>query len=347
MTSNPIILEDLEYIYNSSLDWTIFNNSSVLITGANGFLPAYLIELFLYINTKNPEINLTVYGLVRNENKAKARFREYLKYKNFKLVVQDVCDEIKIKGNIDYIFHAASQASPKFYGLDPVGTLYPNIIGTINLLNFSKTKNVKSFLYFSSGEVYGDTKSINIEESDFGYLDPTNLRSCYAESKRMGENICVSFHHQFGVNVKIVRPFHTYGPGMALDDGRIFADFVDCIINKKDINLNSDGSAIRCFCYLSDATIGFIRVLLDGIAGQAYNIGNPDEETSILNLAKTLTNLYSDYKLNINLKNYNNTKGYISSKVQKISPNIDKAKKIGWYPKITLIQGFQRTIDSF
>ena len=347
MTSNTIIQEDLINIYNSKIDWTLFRNTSILITGANGFLPAYLVEFFMYLNNKVPGINLTIYGLVRNEKKAKSRFSQYLKCKNFKLVVQDVCDKIKIKENIDYIFHAASQASPKFYGLDPVGTLSPNIIGTINLLNFSKTKNVKSFLYFSSGEVYGDVKSNNIKESNFGYLDPTNIRSCYAESKRMGENICVSFHHQFGVNVKIARPFHTYGPGMALDDGRVFADFVNCIINKNDINLNSDGSSIRSFCYLSDATIGFIRILLDGIAGQAYNIGNPKEETSILNLAKTLTNLYSDFNLKINLKSYNNSTGYIGSKVKKISPNINKIKKLGWSPKITLKQGFKRTIDSF
>lgn len=347
MTSNKIIKEDLLNIYNSKIDWSLFRKTSILITGANGFLPAYLVEFFLYLNTKDPSINLNVFGLVRNEEKAKVRFREYLEYKNFKLIVQDVCDEINIKENIDYVFHAASQASPKYYGLDPVGTLSPNIIGTINLLNFSKNKNVKSFLYFSSGEVYGEVKSSDIKESNFGYLDPTNIRSCYAESKRMGENICVSFHHQFGVNVKIARPFHTYGPGMTLDDGRVFADFVNCIINKNDINLNSDGSSIRCFCYLSDATIGFIRVLLDGNAGQAYNIGNPKEETSILNLAKILTNLYSDFNLKINIKNYNNATGYIASKIQKITPNINKAKKLGWSPKITLIQGFKRTIDSF
>jgi UDP-glucuronate decarboxylase len=347
MTTNPIIKEDLNYIYNSNIDWSIFRNTSILITGANGFLPAYLVEFFLYLNNIIPELNIKVFGLVRNENKAKERFKDHLKNKNLELIIQDVCDEIKIKENIDYIFHAASQASPKFYGLDPVGTLYPNIIGTINLLNFSKSKNVKSFLYFSSGEVYGEVKSKSIDENNYGYLDPTNIRSCYAESKRMGENICISFNHQFGINVKIVRPFHTYGPGMALDDGRVFADFVNCIIKKNEINLNSDGSSIRCFCYLSDATIGFIKVLLDGIPGQAYNLGNPKEEISILNLANMLTNLYPEYNLKIKLKNQINSKGYLASKVQKISPNIGKIMKLGWSPEINLAKGFKRTIDSF
>jgi UDP-glucuronate decarboxylase len=115
---------------------------------------------------------------------------------------------------------------------------------------------------------------------------------------------------------------------------------------EKNINLNSDGSSIRCFCYLSDATVGFIKVLIDGIPGQAYNIGNPKEETSILNLAKTLTSLYSDYNLNVNLKNHNYETGYIVSKIKKASPNINKVKKLGWSPNVALIDGFRKTIES-
>jgi hypothetical protein len=103
MTFNPIIKEDLLYIYNSNIDWSIFRDTTILITGANGFLPAYLVEFFLFLNNTNPNINLKVFGLVRNEKKGKERFKDYLKYKNFKLIIQDVCDEIKINGNIDYI----------------------------------------------------------------------------------------------------------------------------------------------------------------------------------------------------------------------------------------------------
>lgn len=347
MTSNPIIKEDLENIYNSGIDWGVFKNSTILITGANGFLPAYLVEFFLFLNKSRPELNISVIGIARNEDKANARFKEYLMYTNFKLVIQDVCIQINISEKIDYIIHAASQASPKFYGIDPVGTLYPNVIGTINLLNFSKQKKIKSFLYFSSGEVYGKVESISINENDYGYLNPIDIRSCYGESKRMGENICISYLHQYDINVKIVRPFHTYGPGMSLEDGRVFADFVKCVINKKDIRLTSDGSALRAFCYLSDATIGFIKVLISGVPGEAYNIGNPKEEISIINLAYTLIDLYPEYKLRVIAESSKKNSGYIESKVQKILPDIKKVQKIGWEPKISLIEGFRRTIISF
>ena len=344
---NKIIEEDMEMISKSDIDWDIFKNSTILITGANGFLPAYLVETFLYLNDIKSYYNIKIICLVRNKKKAEARFDSYLKNKNFSLLIQDVCEEINIIENIDFIIHAASQASPKYYGSDPVGTLMPNILGTINLLELAKKKKVKSFLYFSSGEVYGQVNSRNIIENDFGYLDPTNIRSCYGESKRMGENICISYHHQYNINVKIVRPFHTYGPGMSLEDGRVYADFVKSIITKKDICLNSDGNAVRAFCYLSDATIGFIKVLLNGVPGEAYNIGNPTEESSIINLAYTLISLYPEYNLKVNKEYLNEKSGYIVSKVLNISPNISKVQKIGWSPKTTLIDGFKRTINSF
>jgi UDP-glucuronate decarboxylase len=347
MTINPIIKEDLENIYNSDIDWTLFRNATILITGANGFLPAYLVEFFLFLDVTAPDLNIRVIGLVRSEEKSRLRFKDYLHYTNFKLIFQDVCDQIKIDEKVDYIIHAASQASPKFYGKDPVGTIYPNVLGTINLLNFSRLNNVKSFLYFSSGEVYGKVDSNKIDENNYGYLDPTDIRSCYGESKRMGENLCVSYLYQYNINVKIVRPFHTYGPGMSLDDGRVFADFVKCIINKQDIILNSDGSAKRAFCYLSDATIGFIKVLLHGATGEAYNIGNPREETSIINLAHTLISLFPDYNLNVRLDLVEQNNGYVGTKIQNAIPNISKLQKIGWNPKISLIEGFKRTIKSF
>ena len=111
---------------------------------------------------------------------------------------------------------------------------------------------VESFLFLSSGEVYGAIDSVHIPtgEKEYGFIDPTDVRSCYGESKRMGETMCISYFHQFNIPSKIVRPFHTYGPGMQLDDGRVFADFVSDIVNGKDIVMKSDGSAIRAFCIL-------------------------------------------------------------------------------------------------
>lgn len=349
MTSNNIIQEDLNVIFRSDINWSRFDNCTILITGANGFLPAYLVESLLYLNTVSPRNNVKVIGLVRNRVNAEARFSDYQNNPNLKFVVQDVSEPIELAEKVDYIIHAASQASPKFYGIDPIGTLKANVVGTLNLLNFAAKNDVRSFLYFSSSEVYGEVAidQVPISENTYGYLDPIQVRSCYAESKRMGENICISYHHQYGIPVKIVRPFHTYGPKMKLDDGRVYADFVSDILQRKNIRMHSDGSAIRAFCYLSDATIGFLKVLLEGENANAYNIGNPYEEHSILELAEILVNIYPERGLSVvkHITNSDNT--YLKSPFKRNSPDISKASLLNWTPAISVSEGFKRTIDSY
>lgn len=347
MIYNKIIKEDIVEILSNFKQFDYFNNKTILISGAAGFLPAYLVETFLSLE---PMYNIKVIALVRTLEKAEYRFSHWLNDSRLKIIKHDICFPYETKEKIDIIIHAASQASPKYYGIDPVGTLTPNVVGTINLLNLAKDHNVDSFLFFSSGEVYGEVSidDIPINENTFGYLNPTNVRACYGESKRMGENICVSFYSQFGVNAKIVRPFHTYGPGMLLNDGRVFADFVSNVINKENIVLKSDGSAIRAFCYITDATLGFLNILVNGNNGEAYNIGNPNETKSIYELALIISNIYPKLKINVvkelqELSDIN----YLKSPIMQNSPNIEKIKKLGWYPRISTSEGFKRTIDSF
>ena len=225
----------------------------------------------------------------------------------------------------------------------------PNVIGTHNLLNLAKDKKVKGFLFFSSSEIYGqvDSSKMPIKEDTYGLIDPMDTRSCYAESKRMGETMCVSWFHQHGVPVKIIRPFHTYGPGMRLDDGRVYADFISDIVNNRDIVMKSDGSAIRAFCYVADAVTGFFTVLLKGEVGHAYNISNDRCGISILDLANKLISLFPEKKLKIkSLKSVGN-KNYLQSKVSRTSPDISKVRNLGWYPDVSIEQGFKRTIRSF
>ena len=348
MTGNKIINQDIEQIIANRTDWIKFNGKSVLISGANGFLPAYMVEVLCTLKIKGCIEEIQIYALVRNIEKAQNRFRHYLECDFLHFIVQDVCKPIKIDGKVDYIIHAASQASPKYYGIDPVGTLNANVLGTSNLLELAKTKQVQSFLYFSSSEVYGavDDSKIPTKEHEYGYLDPTKVRSCYAESKRMGENICVSFLHQFNVPVKIVRPFHTYGPGLALDDGRVYADFIADLVNNNNIVMKSDGSAKRAFCYLSDATIAFFTILLDGINGEAYNMGNPSCETSIVDLAQLLLDLFPEKKLKLIKQDLDNSK-YLQSQVSRNCPDISKIKTLGWFPTIGLKEGFYRTLKSY
>ena len=344
---NPIIAEDIDSILAADIDWKRFKNKTILISGANGFLPSYLVYLFLSLNEKN-KLNCKVIGISRNRKKARQRFGSLLKRKDLSIIYTDVSGPLEVKRKINFIIHAASQASPKYFGTDPVGTINANTLGTNNLLTLAKKNKVESFLFISSGEVYGSVASENVptREDQYGYIDIDNVRSCYAESKRLGETMCVSWFKQHKVAAKIVRPFHTYGPGMDLKDGRVYADFVSDIVNGRNIKMKSEGRASRAFCYLKDATEGFIRVLLEGENGEAYNVGNPQAEISIAELSQKLVSLFPEKKLEVQ-KGDQSTKGYIQSTIDRNSPDITKIKTLGWFPATSIEEGFKRTIESY
>ena len=344
---NPIVIEDLVDITSRGLAFGEFSGKTVLISGANGFLPAYMVETLLHLNTQG-SAPVRVIALVRNRQKAEKRFAHYQGRADLELFVQDVCDPVCIPGPVDYVIHAASQASPKYYGTDPVGTITANTLGTQRLLELAREKQSRGFLFFSSGEIYGQLtpEQIPTAETDYGPLDPTALRACYAEGKRAGENMCVAWNHQHQVPAKIVRPFHTYGPGMALDDGRVFSDFVADIVHGRHIVMKSRGEALRPYCYLSDAVEGFFRVLLLGQEGMAYNVGNPAAEVTVAELAKKLVGLFPEKLLKVIQSEEPLAAGYIKSPYHRTCPKIDRILGLGWSPRHSIESGFKRTVMS-
>lgn len=327
---HTIVSEDLADITSRAIPFGRLAGKTVLITGANGFLPAYMVETLLYLN-ETRDLKIRVVGIVRDKKRAAIRFAHYKKRRDLRLIEQDVCKPLSIAGPVEYIIHAASQASPKYYGRDPVGTLLANTVGTRNYLELARKKRSSGFLFFSAGEIYSQ-------------LDTMAIRSCYGESKRMGETMCAAWSRQFGVPTYVVRPFHTYGPGMRLDDGRVFSDFVSDILSNRDITLHSNGEAIRQFCYSADATAGFFTVMLKGKSGQAYDIANPKAETSIRGLAAILA---AQFKLKVVYAKRPRTKGYIASPTHSYSPAIQKARAIGWHPRHSIKSGFGRTVESY
>ncbi len=341
---NKIIEEDIHNILKTSIKWELFRGSTVLISGASGCLPGYLVETLLKLDAQG--FNIKVLALVRNRGKARARFKNYLNNKNLFFINQDVTLPVKYHGKIDYIIHAASQASPKYYQVDPVGTLTSNTMGTYQLLQLAVAKKVKVFLFFSSGEVYGREDQKRTKETDYGYLDPLDVRSCYAESKRAGETMCISFLAQYKVPVKIIRPFHTFGPGIGLNDGRVFADFIANIIRNENIVMKSDGLSERSFCYLADATVAFFLVLLEGKIGEAYNVGR-EKPISIIELAKLVVGLFPEKGLKVISRKRVESDRYIESRFLHIAPDISKIKMLGWQPKYSISEAFKRTILSF
>ena len=346
VNTNKIIDDDINLILHSDFPWNELSEKSFLISGANGVLPRYIVFTILQQNRKNTKKSKVI-ALVKNKKHAEQVFHQYLADPCLKLIENDLTNEIELDEKIDFIIHAASYANPKHFSIDPIGTLLPNTIGTKNMLDLARKKNVQSFLFFSSSEIYGQISDELITESSVGWVDPLDLRSCYAESKRMGENMCISWFKQYEIPVKIARIFHTYGPGIKLDDGRVFADFVSNVVNNHDIVIKSDGTAKRSFCYIVDATLAFFTILLKGKNGDAYNVANPDCYVTILELAKKISSLFPEKKLKVIFDKQSIDDEYIKSKIYLQNPDITKITKLGWTPKFSIEMGFTRTIMSY
>jgi nucleoside-diphosphate-sugar epimerase len=349
LETNPIIRGDLDYIASANLPWELLRNKKIIITGGGGFLAAYLIKSLLTIGRRH-KLNLNVICVARSTSSLAYRLSSFLGSLNLSVVLHDISKPLPSNFPCaDFIIHTASQASPKYYGIDPVGTLLANSAGTMNLLEHAVQSRAEKFLFFSSGEVYGVPLNSNhpIGEQDYGYLDPMIVRSCYAESKRVGETMCVAWAQQYGVHTSVVRPFHTYGPGTALDDERVFADFVADVVARRDIVLKSDGLAQRAFCYIADATIGFLTVLLLGSKAEAYNVANPDAEISIRDLATLVADLFPERGVGVRIEMSTSSSSYLKSPIYRSCPSIEKIKSLGWTPTVSLKDGFRQTIQSY
>lgn len=348
---NSIIKEDLEFIISSKLiDWECFRNKSVLITGANGMLPSYMVMTLLYLNRER-DMNIKVYALVRNKEKAQRVFSDFTNNDGLEFIVSDVIQPVMSDVTYAYIVHAASQAAPSYYGKDPVGTFTANTIGTLNMLELARKSKSDGFLYFSTGAVYGklsdDVTFINEEE--LGYVNQLEVRNCYAESKRAGENACVCYAHQYGVPAKIVRIFHTMGPMVNLNDGRIFSDFSKNISENKDLVLKSDGTAKRAFLYVADAVIAYFKILLDGEIAKAYNVGGGiDNEISMRDLAYSLVSRFKEKNLKVVFDINDSDLVYAKMKTpeKRILPDLTKIESLGWRPSYSVIDSFYRTVTS-
>jgi len=346
---NRIVAEDIDCITSTDQPWSDLINKTVLITGAGGFLASYLVKSLLCASSRY-NLRLRVIGVVRNNTGVADRLSGWTESEGLHIVAHDISKPLpKAFPQADFIIHAASQASPRYYAKDPVGTLLPNTIGTANLLDHAVCQRSERFLFFSSGSVYGENSidRIDIAEEDYGYLDPLQVRSCYGESKRMGETMCASWAHQHGLHTIVVRPFHTYGPGILLTDGRVFADFVSDVLAGRDITVRSDGTARRAFCYIADATIAFLTVLLRGQKGNAYNVANPAAETSMRELAETLSVLIPEKRVGVRFEQRTSTDQYLASSALRSHPSIEKIMALGWKPTIGIAEGFTRMIRSY
>ncbi len=238
----------------------------VLITGGAGFLGSHLCDRFL----KEGYSVLCMDNLITGNKK---NIEHLLNRDDFVFLEQDVCEFIKIDGDLDYILHFASPASPIDYLKFPIETLKVGSLGTHNLLGLAKAKKAR-ILIASTSEVYGDPKESPQREEYWGNVNPIGPRSVYDEAKRFQEAITMAYNRQFGLETRIVRIFNTYGPRMRLDDGRALPAFVGQALKGEDLTVFGDGSQTRSFCYVDDLVDGIYRLLLSDYS-MPINIGNP------------------------------------------------------------------------
>ena len=318
-------------------------NKTLLVTGASGMIGSYLCYVVLYMN-QFFNTNTKLIAVVRNPEKLDKYIRDD---KYTKVLVQDVVKEFDIDEPIDYIVHAASPASPKIMSTMPVETNLANTLGTANTLKLAHEKNVSSYLFVSSREIYGEPnkgQTLFYENGELGQVNPLIPRNGYAEGKKAAENLCVGYKDEYGLNTKIARLAHTYGPGMSIYDGRVQADFLKNILNNENIVLKSDGSSIRTYTYISDAIEAILLVLLKS-KDIVYNISDEKSETSIRELAETLVNLVPEKKLELIFDiPKEEQKGCAAFKMGILSSEKIR-NELAWKPRYSISEGFNRTIN--
>lgn len=340
---HPIIEEDIKNVIPE-----IKNNihrlegRNILITGASGMLASYLVYTLIYLNAHIFKKPAQLYLVIRKNQK-------FGKNKNIHYVKVDISKKSPKIKNIHYVIHAASKAAPKLYTDNMVDTLNTNILGLYNILKICD-KNLKSMLFFSAGEIYGTTDGKEaVDEKYIGLTDHLNKRSCYVEAKRASETICMNYFWERNLPVKIVRIFHTFGPGLNLNDGRVFSDFIKFGLEKKDICIMGDKNLRRAFLYIKDATIMFLKILLSGRNGEVYNIASDQNIISVNTLAQMVCKSFNKrYKKKLKVVENNKNVAYYKHAAKAIIPNINKFKKdFSYTPSTDIEEIVSRTIDFY
>ena len=329
--------EDILRTFEHDLPWEILSGANILVTGATGLIGGCLVETLMM----NPRKDYQVYASGRNEDRARVRFKDFAEEPAFHFVKYDVMQPLENDVRYDYIIHAASNASPNFFAQKPVEVIKSNIDGVANLMEYGLDHGMKRFLYVSSGEVYGEGDGRVFTEDYSGYVDCAKPRSCYPSSKRAAETLCVSYAAEYGADVVIARPCHTYGPHFTEQDNRVYAQFIRNVLRGEDIVMKSTGEQFRSWCYVVDCVSALLHILLKGESGEAYNIADADSNISIRELAETIAAI-GERKVVIDLPDADEKRGF--NPVTKSVFSADKLKLIGWKPQNHIPEGLEHTI---
>ena len=317
------------------IDFSDFKKSSVLVTGATGLIGKALVQHLIGLGA-------TVYACSRSSEKFKTCFHGW---DNVIPVYGDICNLDISSLDVDYIVHAASTTTSKDFIEKPVETIRVAVGGTINILDQYKNKKLKSFVYISSMEAFGITSTDNrdVRETDLGYIDVMNVRSSYPESKRLCENLCVSYASEYGVPAKVIRLAQVVGPGVSYTDNRVTVQFARSVIEGKDIVLKTEGKTKRPILYIDDAVSAILTVLLKGRAGECYTAANPETFCTIRETAEAIIHEIAQDKIKLVFALDSNAE-YAPDIC--LNLNVDKLKALGWEPKVRLVESYRKLIES-
>ncbi|MEJ2673334.1 MAG: SDR family oxidoreductase [Deltaproteobacteria bacterium] len=302
----------------------------ILVTGGAGFIGSHLVDHLLRQDHE-------ILCLDNYFTGSKANLLHLRDHPRLELIRHDVVNPIMLE--VDRIYHLACPASPVHYQYNPVKTIKTNVMGTLNMLGLAKRVKAR-ILLASTSEIYGDPGIHPQPESYWGHVNPIGVRSCYDEGKRVAETLMMDYHRQNGVDTRIARIFNTFGPRMALNDGRVISNFIVQALTGQDLTVYGEGQQTRSFCYVSDMVAGLVQLMNKDGAADPVNLGNPGEYT-ILEVAQQILGLIKTSSTIIHRPLPPDDPG-------RRRPDISRARDLlGWQPTVPLETGLKETIPYF
>lgn len=320
------------------LPWEKLSGCNILVTGATGLIGSSFVNVLM----NNPNKDYQVYALGRNEKRAHARFLRFKDDPAFHFMCGDVTLPLASDESFHFIIHAASNGSPNFFANSPVEVMKSNLYGVSNLIEYGLAHDMKRFLYVSTGEVYGVNEAAVFDESSYGYVDILDTRSCYPSSKRAAETLAMCYAAEYGADVVVARPCHTYGPHFTESDNRVYAQFIRNVLNGDDILMKSAGTQYRSWCYVDDCVSALLFILLKGKSGQAYNVADKSSVVTIRQLAEMIAHV-AGRKVVMQIPSEMEKKGF--TPIRRAVFDTSKLEALGWSVSGTMDEKLRRTID--
>lgn len=337
---NSVQLEDCKRIEEMPfIDWERLSNKTIVITGSTGLIGSNLVNALIYVN-KVRGLGIKMILPVRNVGAAKKLFGEAAQIFSYNLG-----DKLELNCGMNYIIHLASPTGSTYFTERPVDTMLENIEGTRAVLELTKDKNVKKFIYLSTMEVYGfPEKGHRVKENELGAFETMNARNSYPIAKIACEALCNSYWSQYNVPVVILRATQTFGPGVKYDDGRVFAQFMRCALEKTDIVLKSEGLTKRQYLYTADAVSAILAGMLKGVSGESYSVANPNTCISIRDMAQMVADRIAKgtIKVRFDISEDIEKLGYAATLYMDL--DVGRMLNLGWRPGIGLQEMYERMI---